>query len=1198
MKVTKLAFWLFIAIAGGALFLLMAIPEARMRPAVGDPAQVAHDLVVAALGSGNAVTALDRLMAAPEECQWNAELAATRAALQQELAPIRLRELEAVPPTPAEIGALPARALVERLQARCHDRRIAAGTERLFARVQATPSGVPDLDARAVRLLARAPDGDWPAAALAMAEAFRTAGRERAWQRWLLRALAAAPADAAPRLRLGRSLVAQGRLGEALAVVTLPAADVPAGEAGLEWWRLRADLGRWLGDLAVEADALEQSMTLVADAASLQRLVETCFALEQPDRALRHAAARARLTARDADRLATAQLALQWGDLDLGIALLQEIGPGPLRRDAQQRLALLLEQDLRLEDALLVRRQLRTDGTADDVAAHEDLLRRLQRHGELADALLSRSAAAPIDLDLARELLHLLVTLDREADARVLLGRLLAERRPTREFFALLPMAARCGLDDLPAQAAARAQADDLRADDLPAVFAALLATQPYLATPALHDVLLRRFGDQPGVLAQFLALADAREDATARAAAIGALAHAHPEHPALWAAWLQRLDWAADEAGLVAARGAWLRLRPDDADNRFRLVTLLLAADRTAEAAAILGLQPGDVTASAVATALAALPVSTGVRREAADLLAGRSRYAAAAPLYDAILAAQPDDSHALLQAGRALAWSGRPGEAADRLQRFLRGTRGDAEVHLLLADVLEQSGQPALVEEQLRLALQACDTIAERSPQQQRLRATLLFRLGSLSEAEAAWRELLRQDPTDLPAHVALARVLLRSGQRGPAATALAHAAELGADDPDVLQMRSELLQAEGRFGAAAEPLQQRLGTGDDEELLATIATLQERGGDLREALASYQRWAIARPGRTPEAHAQRLADRIGSLAGGQVSYRQVGDDRAVEGGLIGALPLHDRLRAHFRLGAAEYRGRAAAFAGGTADAVADTPLLDLGAAWRHGRGHDQLGAGVMLAPDAPGDHDAGLWAGGHCSGGETFRSLEVRVHHDQLWTDPIAAAALGGRSHGIDLRAHQDLGAGCWAGAAAGYRRLRLQPPDGSHPDDDEWFAELSLGRILRQSDVAVADRFRPQMAPPGPDSPYLGRPAADAGGPQIAAWAGVRPTRLRDDAELAQLLPVSRRTDLLFLAGSVDQQLARHLGSRLEGWFGHDLHEHTESFGIDAALCFRPRAHLQCSLGGGFGRAFGRGGADADAAHIHCEILLRW
>lgn len=1215
MKVTAAAFWTFVLVVAGTLLLLMAVPDVRTGRTAVSPRRLAESTVARARASGDAATALWLLRSLPPEALVHAGVQDVLPLLAAELAPVRVRDGGRELPSLTALQAMTSAELVCALQDRIGDRALAAVLEPWFEPDgPRTRTGIaPGIDAAANELLASLTakggariDGEIAAARLLdLAARFATAGRARAAHRFRLRAMAVAPDALAPRLELARELIAGGRLVEALAVVSprrVVCADEPLAR---EHWRTRADLARWRGELAIEAEALEMLVAFVQDPADETRLIEVLLALPDPVRALRHCIRAAERSGRPDAMLAAGELALRVGETDTGLSLLQQVGPSPERRVALRLRAQVLAADLRYDMAIQGWREVLADGgTEQDEIALAALCRRASRHDQLAALLLQRFERHPDDAALGRELLHLLVGLGRDDDAQRVVRLLAANVGEPREFFRLLPLFVRSGERGFAARAVVMARDPRLLADDLPAVFWSLEALMPQLPLPDVVLALAHRFAGTAALHRGLVLLVDALPDAGARADVARALAELEPGDDLLLRAWIERAEWASRSEDAVRARQRWCLLHPDDRGNRARLATLLLAhgdPDR-----ALRALDPSDQGArpASLPEAAAALARYPGAAvddwRQAADRLLARNQPAAALPLLDAILEQQADDPAALLHSAQALAWSGQPGAAIPRFERRLRVSDRDvADVRFQLAEALSAAGQPAAARQQYERARIAYELQREPTFAARQNHAMALHRTLRHAQAAAALRALLHERPDDPGLHVKLADVLLADNRLDEAGEALLAAQALAPGHRDVLRLDSRLQAARGQFAAARAPLEQALQQhADDPGLHAELGYLHERAGDVERAVHSYRRWLALQPGDAAAAATQFTTDRTGTLVGAQFDWRQVGDDKATEVGIVGAVPLGERWRAHARVGYGDYRGRAQAVAAGTEDVTASTPLLDLALAWRYGGDDDQVGAGILWTPDAPGGHDVGAWLMAHWNTPEPFQRLELRLHVDEPWTNPTAAFGLSGRTNGAELRGYQALGERGFLAGYGSYRRLRIVAPDGSHPDDDEVVADLSAGFACIRGALAVADWFRPRHAPPGPLSPYLGKQPVDDGDLQLSVWAGYRPTRLRGDAELSRLLPLSPRTDLLYVAARADRQFARHFGMKLEGFVGRELQADVDSFGVDVGATWRPEPQIECSVGGGVGRDINRGGFDGDSLRLHFEVLIRW
>ena len=246
---------------------------------------------------------------------------------------------------------------------------------------------------------------------------------------------------------------------------------------------------------------------------------------------------------------------------------------------------------------------------------------------------------------------------------------------------------------------------------------------------------------------------------------------------------------------------------RPGDAE--YREGRRLLAEGRTAEALPLLAqavsdgpevgdyhialaraLWDGKQTERALEEAAAAARLSPAYRLDQARYLAQAGRQEEAVRVYEAVLAADPNDGQALREAGAAYAALNEPGKALALMTRAAELRPGDPESQRGLGWALEKSGDvngavqayektlaldPTVSSARSRLAEllvgqgrkeAALDVYREGlerdpgTPSLYREFGSLLDRLGRTKEAAAAYREYAKQSPNAKDAKGVLAR------------------------------------------------------------------------------------------------------------------------------------------------------------------------------------------------------------------------------------------------------------------------------------------------------------------------------------------------------------------------------------------------------------------------------------------------------
>jgi tetratricopeptide (TPR) repeat protein len=252
--------------------------------------------------------------------------------------------------------------------------------------------------------------------------------------------------------------------------------------------------------------------------------------------------------------------------------------------------------------------------------------------------------------------------------------------------------------------------------------------------------------------------------------------------------------------------------------------------------------LSKGDArgAAGAAERALAADAGHPTARSVLGDVLLDARRPVEAAVQFRRALAVRPDHAAAGIGLARALAATGQAAQAATQLEELARLNPDCADAHILLAALRDAGDEPAT--------------------------------------AVRAAREGLRVVPTESRLHVVLARGLLRTGETGETAEAVAHYRDALRFDPDcaaalvgLAWLRAAHEDARYRNGAEAVALARRAcrqaGGRPDLDGPRVLAAAYAETGDFKaaEQLAGRLLDALGRSGNTPKAdHLRRELDR----------------------------------------------------------------------------------------------------------------------------------------------------------------------------------------------------------------------------------------------------------------------------------------------------------------------------------------------
>lgn len=229
---------------------------------------------------------------------------------------------------------------------------------------------------------------------------------------------------------------------------------------------------------------------------------------------------------------------------------------------------------------------------------------------------------------------------------------------------------------------------------------------------------------------------------------------------------------------------------------------------------------------------------------REDGDRALAAGRFAEARARYEDALAIDPEDRHALREAGRA-AHALRDFEAAASYLRraAARTPTRDPELHYLLGEAWWALGKPALAR-QAHLRAKAELGEAPRARIEQLWLARILGRLGDRAAADALYEALITAAPADPEA--ALARVELHTAVADwdPAERAvrrfLAHAPR----HARAREVLAWILEARGRLADEMRLRAALARDADRAEPVRDFGRALERAGDWAGALAAYRR------------------------------------------------------------------------------------------------------------------------------------------------------------------------------------------------------------------------------------------------------------------------------------------------------------------------------------------------------------------
>jgi len=1091
------------------------------------------------------------------------------------------------------------------------DRAVSRATEKFFspfARWRATHApGVqrPDeLAARTLAKLARPNRRNVPEDYLEVVAAFRSQNRTRARMRWLLRAFAAFPASSVIRDRLMSAYLEYGRALEAFLLLGVALDERPED---LELWRRRAKMAGWLSLPGPEIEAREKLIAHEDSDAARERLIALYREAGRPADAVDHALAIARRSSDPKLRERPARLALEGGRIDEALAILEQFAksdPNPV--PWRERIIEYAWQDLRVERVIAELKRLREIAPGGGYEKRlEGVYRRLGRRAELAQ-LLDERLQRRFDPKLEEEVLALHSALGHTKRVHeIILRRLDANPQP-RLFFADLGTYAAMGIEGLLPRARALSSSILLTEKDVPAVLDSL---RPLLDEPGWREVAIAiamRFASVPEARAFLVDDVDRRATPEERAKAAAALAAKLPQDPAYLEIWIDRATWAGDLAAETRARELQLERTPQDAGNLRRLAALYAAQERPADAAACWatlvrreGLE-SDATLRLIDALMAAgkleeamgwlekraaLPGATVEDRlEVATGLFDAGHYDRALRFFMAVLDEQPERPGALLRVGQIKLWTNDPRGAIPFLERRLSATDEErASVWFYLGEAHWALREEAAAAGYDRVALQELLAQEERSLTEEIMVARMLAHLGRIEEARPIFERVLAQAPNNVELILDYADSMVAIRDVAKARELVERSRLLAPSGARLQRLDGSVAILEGRYEEAAAILDEAARLhGPDAGAESERGRAHELAGDWDAARDAYRRSLELQPdNRDVAEELQRAIDRAADLLQTRFAYRRTGSDSYLEFWSHGSVRMPDsRTRLAAALGVGVYRGRAAAFEGGTSDLERTVAQLQLSYLHRLKRA-DTIAGGLVTYPGATGDAALGAWAGLFLQGTDPYRTLELRLHGHLLLDDPTAAVGLGGRSSGLLVRAQHDLGKRFWAGAELEIDALSVDPPGLSKASDTRLRGLATVGwRILEGRQRTPDDLRTDRAALPGLVGTALEDGPGKGAGPLVTAWVTYEGIRMGGSGNLDQLIPIGNRFDYLTAGGRADFALARGLGASLEASLGADLSASQPFFNLNAAAAWRPSSKTELSASIGLGTAQGR------------------
>lgn len=299
-----------------------------------------------------------------------------------------------------------------------------------------------------------------------------------------------------------------------------------------------------------------------------------------------------------------------------------------------------------------------------------------------------------------------------------------------------------------------------------------------------------------------------------------------------------EALELAPDNAAAIALRGG-IKGVQGDVDGAIKDGERALALDpaETDAISLVAGLyvkkKRVDDAIKLLADAVEKRPDHIVLRVLLADVYAGQGRDDEAAVQLQKIIEQKPDELAHRLRLASYYAKRKRLDDAEAVLRAAVESAQ-DERAHLALLDFLaRERGPEAAEKESLNLL--------EREPKNHAVRlglARFYESKGAADKAEAAYRRIIADDkrgPDGLTARNRLAVLLLRAGEREPAAALLDEVLAENAKDNDALLLRARLALADGKPAAAIADLRTvQRDQPESMEVLRLLGTAHARNGE----------------------------------------------------------------------------------------------------------------------------------------------------------------------------------------------------------------------------------------------------------------------------------------------------------------------------------------------------------------------------
>lgn len=552
------------------------------------------------------------------------------------------------------------------------------------------------------------------------------------------------------------------------------------------------------------------------------------------------------------------------------------------------------------------------------------------------------------------------------------------------------------------------------------------------------------------------------------------------------------------------------------------------------------------------------------------AETLLGLERQRDALVQYEQLDKMRPDDPRVLKRLVEVRSWTGKPEAALGPARKLLArpfdeddlGARRErATIAFLYGEALAALQR----ERAARAAFVQAVTLFERSgplsPEERRLYARALARVGRVDSAGVVFEALVEEQPDDISLRLDHADAYVTAKRRLEARRILEAARPLADENTRLWRLDAAISVQEQRYEHAVAPLRRALAKdGPEAGLYRDLGWAYRQSGCWTGALGSWCRSLRLDWDNDLAREIDTLRYELGPHSKTWARRSFAGDDERTRIGGELRVPLqNERWSLGLSLEWGRFEGPAAAAGGSVSDSIG---IVAVSARRRFGRRH-YAEAGTQLYVDREAGRSVAPWVAVRFESTEPYAYLTVQAYANRLLEDPAAAVALGGRRTGVQVEGWRDLGPCYWVSGSLAYEDLTLVLP-GSEPSDGFVSWRASVGRRIWKAPCSLAARLD-----------YTG-------------------SRLLDDRALTGSVPLGERFDFVTGALVLERQIGTRWDAQIEAYAGADLNGPDLLGGIEASLRLRLLRGVRLRFIGGYGSQARY--QDGDSGHLDVELEL--